>query len=112
MRVGDRARKVSEKSVSQIGSQRGNHATNRSELLTGDVEAVRLGLKPSGGPGGIPLGNELSAKCPAGPGGGRTLYGQAGTNKTYGTPYQGERGIQGEADRGQRAILGPPSKRS
>jgi hypothetical protein len=56
-----------------------------------------------------PMGNELAASCGQGPGGGRTVY-RSGYQDQHGKPAQGETGIVGGADRGARAILGPPPK--
>lgn len=88
VRYGERARKINERGVAQIGTNRGNHATEKAGLLKGDVERVRGELKPSGGPGGVMLGNETAKLC--GPRGeGRTLYGQAGSQKMYGSANPG-----------------------
>jgi hypothetical protein len=88
VKYGERARKINERGVAQIGTNRGNHATEKAGLLKGDVERVRGELKPSGGPGGVMLGNETAKLC--GPRGeGRTLYGQAGSQKMYGSANPG-----------------------
>lgn len=74
VRYGDRARAMSPKGVSQIGSQRGNHATNRAGLLKRDVERTQGELKPAGGPGGVMLGNEVAKNVgKGGPGAGRVV---------------------------------------
>jgi hypothetical protein len=87
VRYGEHARAINERGVSQIGQNLGNHVTDRRQVVN-PVERVRGQLRPSGGPGGIPLGNE-TAKCQAGPGGGRTLYGQSGTQGMHGAANPG-----------------------
>jgi hypothetical protein len=71
VRVGDRAREMRPKGVSQIGASQGNHATERREKLTKSIEPVRGARIP-----GVPLGNasakELSGPA-CGPGRGRTV---------------------------------------
>jgi hypothetical protein len=85
VRYGDRATKINPRGVAQIGTNRGNHATTRSALLTGDVEPVSVGKNPAGGPGSVTLGNEITTNVKGGgPGKGRVLYGQSGSNQTYG----------------------------
>jgi hypothetical protein len=85
VRYGDRARAMSPKGVSQIGTQRGDHATAKARLLKGDVESVRGPLKPAGGPGGVALGNEVAKNVgKGGAGTGRVLYGQSGSQQQYG----------------------------
>jgi hypothetical protein len=59
----------------------------------------------------VPMGNTLAASCAQGPGGGRKLYGQGGSQGTYGKAAPGEGGTEGRADRGERAILGPPKSK-
>jgi hypothetical protein len=55
----------------------------------------------------VPLGNSLTNNVgEGGPGTGRTIY-PSGYQCQHGTPAKGEGGIQGAADRGARAILGP-----
>ena len=90
VRYGERARKINERGVAQIGTSRGNHATNRAGLLKGDVERVRGQLRPSGGPGGVPLGNEVARNVgKGGCGTGRVLYGKSGSQQQYGSANPG-----------------------
>ena len=85
VRYGERAREMHPKGVSQIGTQRANHSTNSSKILRKDIEPVRGELKPSGGPGGVPLGNEVAKNVgKGGPGAGRVLYGQSGSQGQHG----------------------------
>ncbi len=88
---GDRARAISEKGSAQIGSSRGNKATESGKILRKDVEPVRLERRPSGTPGSIPLGNEVAGNVigKAGPGAGRVLFGQSGSQQQYGKPDAG-----------------------
>jgi hypothetical protein len=80
VKTGQRARAVSPRGVSQIGSSIGNHSTDRAGKLTKGVEPVHGPKKPAGGPGGIELGNQCALNVGGGgPGTGRTLYGQCGT---------------------------------
>jgi hypothetical protein len=89
VKVGERARAIREKGVSQIGTQRSNHATDTRELLRKDVERVRGEMRPSGGPGGIPLGNEVAKNVGrGGPGAGRSLM-HCGSQGVHGSPAPG-----------------------
>jgi hypothetical protein len=78
VRTGDRARAVSPKGVSQIGSSIGNHVSEAGgKTLRGGVERTQGAFKPAGGPGGIKQGNESSAELSGancGPGKGRQVY--------------------------------------
>jgi hypothetical protein len=90
VRYGERARKINERGVAQIGTNRGNHATEKAGLLKGDVERVRGQLKPARGPGGIPLGNEVARNVgKGGCGTGRVLYGQSGSQGQHGPSAPG-----------------------
>jgi hypothetical protein len=51
-------------------------------------------------------GNDVAEATVCGPGGSRTVYAR-GVQSTYGATAKGEPGMQGAADRGSRAILGP-----
>jgi hypothetical protein len=56
----------------------------------------------------VPLGNDLATNVgKGGPGTGRNIY-PSGFQCQTGAAAKGEGGIQGRADRGSRAILGPP----
>jgi hypothetical protein len=88
VRNGAPASRVSPGGVSQIGSQLGNHSTGKGKILRGAVEPTYQG--PMGGMGSVPLGNQVATNVGAGgPGKGRVLYGQSGTNQTYGAPNPG-----------------------
>ena len=89
------ATKISPKGVSQFGSSIGNHSTDSGKILRGGVEATRIGMMPAGGPGGVMLGNEAALNVgKGGPGTGRTLFGQCGTQSQYG-PAAGKPAPQG-----------------
>jgi hypothetical protein len=90
VRVGTRAREMNPRGVSQIGSSLGNHPTEGSRKALRSVEPVRGQLAPAGKPGGVPLGNEVATNVGiGGPGAGRKLYGQSGSNQVYGKPDPG-----------------------
>lgn len=85
------------RAVSQIGQAMGNHTTEHTEKLRREdvIERMRY---PAPAAAGVPLGNSVAMNVGrGGPGTGRNLYGQAGTNKVYGpvtsgvTPTPGER---------------------
>jgi hypothetical protein len=61
----------------------------------------------------VPMGNDLATNIGnGGPGTGRTVY-PCGYQDQHGSAAPGQRGIQGKADRGPRAILGEaPNDRS
>lgn len=85
VRTGMGARKINERGVSQIGQSLGDHITERRGTVN-PVERVRAGAM--GGMGNVPLGNATAKSC--GPRGeGRTLYGQAGSQKMYGAANPG-----------------------
>jgi hypothetical protein len=94
VRVGDRSRNVNERGVSQIGQQLSNHATEGSSKLGRAAENVYGGRAPQGGPGGVPLGNAVSLNVGAGgPGKGRNLWGQSGSQKQWGPVNPGVPGL-------------------
>ena len=81
VRTGDLRKGKNPRAVSQIGSSIGNHSTENRRTLTKAVEKMA-------GPRGIsvPLGNEIATNVKGGgPGAGRVLYGQSGTNQVYGS---------------------------
>ena len=85
VRTGQPAREMRPRGVSQLGSAMGDHATDSGKILRKSVEPVRGALRPVGGPGGVPLGNQKALDVgKGGVGTGRVLYGQCGT--------QGQRG--------------------
>jgi len=79
---------TSPRGVSQFGESIGNHATDGGgKILRGGVEPTFKGTMPVGGPGGVMLGNEAALNVgKGGPGTGRTLFGQCGTQSQYGSP--------------------------
>jgi hypothetical protein len=89
VRTGQRAERVHQGGAGQIGIAQGSHVMDRRRDSGYRGEPLRGALRPAGGPGGVPLGNELSVKTVCGPGGPRNLYGQSGTNQQYGAPNPG-----------------------
>ena len=80
VRYGQRAERISEKGVSQIGSSMGNHVTEHRRTASKAVEKVRGELRAPGTPGSVPLGNQIAGNVgKGGPGVGRKLYGQSGS---------------------------------
>jgi hypothetical protein len=73
VRLGDRSKNVNPRSVSQIGQQLSNHATERSGKVGSAAETFYGSRAPSGGPGGIKLGNQTAAEAGSGPGSGREV---------------------------------------
>jgi hypothetical protein len=72
--------------VSQIGSSTGDHATGSGKILRGAVEPMRGEQRRPGQPGSVELGNQCALNVgKGGPGVGRTLYGQGGTQGTHGS---------------------------
>ena len=89
-RFGNRASVVNPRAVSQIGSQLSNHVTESGNKVGRAAETFYTGRKPAGLPGGVPLGNEVAKNIGGGgPGTGRKLYGQSGSNQQYGTSPAG-----------------------
>jgi hypothetical protein len=94
VRVGDRARVVNPRAVSQIGQGLGNKATDSAGKTARPAETMYGAREPKGGPGGVPLGNEVALNVKGGgAGAGRNLYGQSGSNKTYGPTNPGVPGL-------------------
>jgi hypothetical protein len=89
IKTGQPSTKYSPGGISQIGESVGNHATDGKMLRKG-ADPVRAGAYPKGSVGAQPLGNEVSLNVGGGgPGTGRKLYGQSGTQCTY-TPNPGQ----------------------
>jgi hypothetical protein len=81
VRVGDRAKVVNPRAVSQVGQALGNKATDSAGKTVRPAETMYGAREPEGGPGGVPLGNSLATNVGGGgPGAGRKNYGQSGTN--------------------------------
>jgi hypothetical protein len=88
VRVGARSDNVNVRAVSQVGQSLGNKAGTDLGRKVNPVEATYKGRAPAGGPGGVKLGNEIATQG-LGVGGGRRLYGQSGSQQTYGKPVAG-----------------------
>jgi hypothetical protein len=81
--------------ASQLGSNIGNHVTEQGGNLPYRGEAMKLPRGPAGSQ--QPLGNELAKNIgKGGVGTGRTLYGQSGSQRTYGAPAPGNPQPKGE----------------
>jgi hypothetical protein len=103
------AERINPRGVSQIGSNIGNHSTERSKILTGGVEPVRG--RDLVRPGQPKLGNELAVSSVCGPGGSREVMrsgsqGQtgpaAGSPKPQGADILSEYGSDSPNVRGRR----------
>src|SRR5262245_42537277 len=71
------------RAVSQIGQSMGNHATEHTGKMNRN-EVIERMQHPAPTAAGIGLGNELAGNVgKGGPGAGRKLYGQSGSNKVY-----------------------------
>jgi hypothetical protein len=83
VRTGAERRHVHPGGVAQLGQKQGNHSTdgnvlaNRGQPLFGPNKPIS-----------VPLGNEVSARTKAGPGGSRTIY-KTGTQCMTGAPDKG-----------------------
>jgi hypothetical protein len=94
VRVGNRSDVVNPRAVSQVGQSLGNKASTGNSKTVRPVENVYAGRLPAGGPGGIALGNAKALDVgKGGAGAGRNLYGQSGSNKTYGPTNPGVPGL-------------------
>src|SRR5690348_4142489 len=93
VRYGNRAQEMRPAGLAQIGSNRGNRATNQTGKLS-DQERLTGATKPAGGPGGVPLGNEVAGNVGAGgPGAGREVH-RTGSQAQHG-PVEGRPAAQG-----------------
>jgi hypothetical protein len=92
VRTGAARHGVNERWTSQVGQSYGNHATEKRGMLPRD----KVIEKYHAGPGlSVPLGNSVALNVGrGGPGTGRNLYGQSGSNQTYG-PVAGNPKPQG-----------------
>jgi hypothetical protein len=94
VRIGARSDVVNPRAVSQVGQSLGNKASTGSGKTVRPVENAYIGRLPAGGPGGVELGNSRALSVgKGGPGAGRNLYGQSGTNKQYGPSNPGVGGL-------------------
>jgi hypothetical protein len=85
VRTGERGRAINERAVSQVGQSLGNKVQDSRRSIN-PAETLKGAARPAGGVGGVPLGNEVAGNVgKGGAGTGRTLYGQSGTNKQYGS---------------------------
>jgi hypothetical protein len=95
-----------------IGGQRRTEAVRPGAV---DMLGQQLGFKRPDliqrqAPAATRLGNDMATNVGrGGPGVGRVTH-HCGSQGSYGTPAQGEGGIQGAADRGARAILNAKGK--
>jgi hypothetical protein len=81
VKTGQPAQRIRHEGASRIGQSVGNKGTESSKSMP-NVERVHGGVM--GGVGSVPLGNEVAKNVgKGGPGAGRTLYGQSGTNKCH-----------------------------
>jgi hypothetical protein len=89
VRTGKPARQYHQGGVSQFGELVGDHSTNKGSTgYRGDP--VRGAYRPPGSPGSILLGNAIAGNVKGGgPGAGRVLYGQSGTQGQHGSPAPG-----------------------
>ena len=88
VRTGKGGRGVSPAGVSQIGSQMGNHATERPQLLTKSVIDIYGGPTPAGNT--VPFGNAKALDVgKGGVGTGREIIGKSGTQGMHGKPNPG-----------------------
>ena len=105
VRTGAPARGYGPAWVAELGQMQGNHVTPYGGSETkwrGDPMATR---SPAGG--NVPLGNAIAGNVgKGGPGTGRTLYGQSGTQKQYGSG-----GPQKPAGRDILSEFGPDKRR-
>jgi len=89
VRTGTGAKGVKPGYTSQLGSMKGTHVTDRAETPASGALITKDAIRPPAG-GNQRLGNELATNVgKGGPGAGRTLYGQSGTNCQYGAADPG-----------------------
>jgi hypothetical protein len=95
VRYGQGAMKADLRGVSQIGESMGSHITEKSKELKNVIKPLRSGAM--GGMGSVPLGNQIAGNVGSGgPGKGRTLYGQAGSQGQHGAVASGNPRPKGE----------------
>jgi hypothetical protein len=86
-RVGQPAERVHQGGAGQIGVAQGSHVMDRRKDSPYRGDPLLGSPRPVGGPGAVKLGNQVALNVGAGgPGKGRTLYGQSGSNQQYGSP--------------------------
>jgi hypothetical protein len=90
MQTGKSSRQWHQGGVSQFGESVGGHVTNKGADTGYRGDPVRGSFRPPGAPGSVPLGNQLATNVGGGgPGAGRVLYGQSGTQGQHGSPAPG-----------------------
>jgi cytochrome c5 len=104
---------ITSNKLRQVGMRVAPRTTNVVSVAATDMLGQQVSFKRPdlirGTAKDFALGNTLTNNVgKGGPGTGRTIY-ERGFQSCHGTPAKGEAGIQGKADRGSRAILGPPS---
>jgi len=78
--------------VSQIGYQVGDHTTNRPG--SSGYKGEKFHTPERNPPMSVPFGNEVALNVgKGGPGTGRTLHGQSGSQGCHGQPAQGSAGL-------------------
>jgi hypothetical protein len=90
VRVGDRAKIVNPRAVSQVGQSLGNKSSAEGRRKVNPTETTYGARSAAGKPGGVPLGNAIATNVGAGkPGAGRNLWGQSGSQKQWGPSAPG-----------------------
>ena len=81
VRVGDRAKVVNPRAVSQVGQSLGNKAATGVGTTVKPAETFYGGRSAAGGPGGVVLGNQKALDVAGGgPGKGRDFVSKSGSN--------------------------------
>ena len=93
----------------KAGPPRTNVVSPASADQIGQSLAFKRDALPKGTAPQVPMGNATALTAGQGPGAGRTVM-RYGSQGVHGPVAQGEAGIKGSADRGNRAILGPGRK--
>jgi hypothetical protein len=89
----------------KAGPARTNIVSPASADQLGQSLAFKRDALPKGTAPQVAMGNATALTAGQGPGAGRTVM-KFGSQGVHGPVAQGEAGIQGTADRGNRAILG------
>jgi len=89
VRVGPGSRAARPGGVGQLGNIQGSHVTSHDDS---DYRGESLHSGPSFQP--VPFGNQIATNVgKGGPGAGRTLHGQSGSQGCHGQPAQGAPGL-------------------
>ena len=85
VKTGAGSKSTSPGAVGQIGQSQGSHVTNKGDTgYRGEIFHKPPNFQP------VPFGNETALNVKGGgPGKGRTLYGQSGSQGCHGQPAQG-----------------------